>query len=354
MSIFLEVIKKELLQLLRNPLLLLIVICCPVIILGIVPHAMGNEPHIRLIWIDRDDSPASRRIGHLLSLSSHFSKITTTQTLEQALSTLEKGKADMILQIPANFGKQEALNVPPSLFIAVDGTHTISTQNYLYYLQQTLRPAASGYDLQVYPLFNESSDNRNFYLVSLLVLLMTILGISLVTLNVVIEKGNGVFEQLRATAMNWHVYIGGKITFFVMLCLLELLLALLICRISYGFGVGDNLFDFMVIACFFQLTTVGLGLLIASLTKTPLQAAYLTIFLLLTLVLLSTMFSQLHSMPAWGQALRFINPLFMMLDASRLVALKGFTLQQVVPQLLWLALQGSSLILLAGWRLKRL
>lgn len=356
MKVLWVVLKKEFLQLLRNPLVLIIILCCPVIILGIIPHAMGHEPRIRLIWIDRDDTPVSRKIGYLLNLSPNIEEMIIGYTMEQALAIMEKGEADILFQIPFGFGKQLEKGEPLPIYMAVDGTHTISTHVHLYYLTEIIRggmPDVSFCDMQVYPLFNESSENRHYFIVSLLVILMTILGISLAALSLITEKTNGILEQLHSTVMSWHTYLGGKIIFFVTFCLFELLIGLLICRIYYGFEVRGNLLDFIILASVFQATTVGLGLLIASLTKTPLQAAYLTIFLLLTLVLLSTMFSPLHSMPIWAQALRFINPLYMMLDASRLIALKGFALQQVVPQLAMLTLQGTILTVIAVWRLKR-
>lgn len=358
MNIFRIVIKKELLQLLRNPVLLIIILGCPIVVMGVIPYAMGNKAHIRLIWIDDDNSAVSRKIGSSLQNSPYFTQITIEPTLDKATEAIDKGEADIVLQVPSGFEKQLILTHPLPLAIAVDGTHTLSAQNNLYYLTQTINNCIPGSTIStecsIYPMFSQSNSNRSFFIVSLLVLLITILGISLITLSIVMEKENGVFEQLHSTVLRWDVYLSAKITFYIVFCLLELLVGLLLCRVFHGFIITGALFEFFFLALFFLIPVLGIGLFISGLSKSQLQAAYLIIFSLLTLILMSSMFSLLQSMPKWAQALRYINPVYMMLDASRLIGLKGFSLKETIPQLTILLIQGVTISFFGIRKIKRL
>lgn len=358
MNIFWIVIKKEFLQLLRNPVLLMIALGCPIIVMGVIPYAMGNKSHIRLIWIDYDNSALSRKIGSALQNSPYLTQITVEPTIDKATKAIDRGEADVILQIPTGFEKQLKLcgTLPPT--IIVDGTHTLSAQNHLHIVMQTIhncipKPAAP-VECHIHPMFGQSNSDRSFFIVSLLVLLITILGICLIALSIVTEKENGIFEQLHSTLLTWEVYVSAKIIFYVVFCLLELLVGLLLCRIFHGFIINGSLFDFFFLATFFLIPMLSIGLLISGFAKNQMQAAYLIIFSLLTLVLMSSMFSLLQSMPKWAQTLRYINPVYMMLDASRLIVLKGFSLKETVPQLTILLAQGTILSFLGIRKIKQI
>jgi len=354
MNILWAVIQKEFLQVFRSPLLIFILFGSPVVILGLIPFSLGNQARIRINLVDEDHTPSSRRLASSLETSPYFISVRREPSLSRALLRMDRGLTDVTLQIPHHFEKQAGKGDPLPLFIAIDATHTLSAQDHLYYISRTLGSHSplpeKQIDLQVHKLFNPDSDGKQYFLVSLLVLLITLIGVCFTSISIVNEKEKGILDQLNATPLNRYTYIAGKMIPFALICLSELLIGILFCREVYHFRIAGNLADLILLTLFFLCPMLGLGLLISTLSGNQVQAMYLIIFTLLTLILMSTMFSLLSSMPEWAQALRFFNPLYFMLDASRLIILKGFSLREILPQIGYLALMGISLSGLALYK----
>jgi ABC-2 type transport system permease protein len=187
----------------------------------------------------------------------------------------------------------------------------------------------------------------------LLVLLVTLIGACLVTLDIVSEKESGIWEQLQATPLSLTVYIVSKMVVFAVAGLFVLGVGLLLCHSFFGFALAGRWYVFWLLALAFLWPMLMIGIGIASISKNQVQAIYLLVFVLLTIILMSSMFSFLNAMPGWARATRFVNPLYFMLDASRLVALKGFSLADVWSQFAALCIQGAVLSVLIFRRMER-
>jgi ABC-2 type transport system permease protein len=346
------VIKKEFLQLIRNPLLLFILVACPVVILGLLPYSVPERSVFRIVCVDEDDSSHSRSIVQTLAQSLSRVRLVEMRSLDAAFREMENNRAVGMLRIPQGYEEQAIKGEAPPLSVAIDGTQPLSALNQFYYLTKALQSQSVSpehFTFNVHPLFNETTHNRHHSIVSFLILLATLVGFCLITLNIVSEKEKGVFEQLHATTLRQLVYMAGKMVFFLILCLLETGIGLLLCRLIYDFRVAGSLGDLLALLSLFFLPMLGLGVLIASVSKTQTAAVYTLTFLLLVMILMSSMFSLLSSMPAWAQSMRYINPIYFALDGSRLIALKGFALKDIPEHALWLVAQGTVVFLLLSW-----
>jgi ABC-2 type transport system permease protein len=350
MHIFIATIKKEIRQLKRNVLLLVIICTSPVIILGIIPFSLENHVKISIGIVDQNQTSASRMMAYRMKVSPYYKKVLNTNTVDDALSLIRQSKNDMALVIPHNFEKDSGkLNKTP-LLIALDGTHTLNAQSHLAFLEEELLYNLSGTGkndgIKIHQLFNPELNGRNHFIVSLLILLVTLIGACLITINVVSEKESGMWAQLQATPLSMLNYLSAKFFVFALVVLAEMIVGLIFCRLVYSFHVSGSIIEYLLLTLFFSFPMLLLGLFIASISGNQVQAVYMLVFVLLTLILMSSMFSFLNSMPVWAQKMRFINPLYYMLNASRLMVLKGFSIIDIWTQAGMLGIQG--LILLLG------
>jgi ABC-2 type transport system permease protein len=101
------------------------------------------------------------------------------------------------------------------------------------------------------------------------------------------------------------------------------------------------------------MTTLGVGLLISTVSRTQ-QQSFLGGFLFaLPAILLSGVMTPIAAMPAWLQAFTYVNPLRYYVDVMRANLLTGAGFDLVWPNLVALAVFGFSLLTLASSQFKK-
>ncbi|MFA7069077.1 MAG: ABC transporter permease [Acidaminococcaceae bacterium] len=98
---------------------------------------------------------------------------------------------------------------------------------------------------------------------------------------------------------------------------------------------------------FFLMTTIGIGLIISTLSETQQQAMMSTFFFYLPALLLSGFMFPIANMPKLVQAVTYLNPLRYFLIIIRGIFLKGVGIEILWPQILALLLLGIFVLTLA-------
>ena len=97
-------LEKEFKQLLRNPMLPRMLLVFPCIILLVLPWAANLEiKNMNLSIVDNDRSPYSTRLVQKVGASEYFHLIDVSNNYQEAMQCIEKGDADLILEIPPHF-----------------------------------------------------------------------------------------------------------------------------------------------------------------------------------------------------------------------------------------------------------
>ena len=97
-------LEKEFKQLLRNPMLPRILLVFPCIILLVLPWAANFEiKNMNLSVVDNDRSPYSTRLVQKVGASEYFHLVDVSNSYQEAMQCIEKGDADLILEIPPHF-----------------------------------------------------------------------------------------------------------------------------------------------------------------------------------------------------------------------------------------------------------
>jgi ABC-2 type transport system permease protein len=229
---------------------------------------------------------------------------------EAAEDEMLRGRLDVIV-----------MNSSEGVHFLTDGTFPRRALDVLYVSDKLMYGESVPAEFQI--LFNAGRRYNHYYLVSLIILVVTLVGTALITLNIVRERENGVEEQLHCAVINRLVYFGGKYVFFMMLSLLQVMLCYLFCNVVYGLESGGLFVDYMGVIFVSLFPLLGLGYVIASFSENQLQAVYLLTIVLVLATMLSTMFTHLSSMPCWAASLRYINPVYYAVEGSRMILLKG-------------------------------
>jgi len=177
--------------------------------------------------------------------------------------------------------------------------------------------------------------NYKFFMVpGILVILLTMVGTNLASINIVKEKEIGTIEQINVTPVKKYHFILGKLIPFWIMGLLILTIGLGISRLFYGIIPLGSFITIYVFAAVYLLAVLGLGLLLSTYANNQQQAMLLSFFLMMIFILLGGLYTSIDSMPEWAKWITRFNPVSYFIEVMRMVILKGSSLADIKYHLL--------------------
>ena len=356
-------LRKEFRQIFRDPAILRLILIMPVIQLLILPWAADYEiKNIKLAVVDLDHSEYSRQLINKISSSGYFILTDYSSSYEQSLEKIEKDKADLILQIPYHFEKDLVKESEATVFMAINAINGVKANLGGAYLRTIIQD----YNKEVrtewiqFPRFSPETQievtssnwfnplmNYKYFMVpGILVLLLTLVGVNLTSINIVKEKEIGTIEQINVTPVKKYHFILGKLIPFWLFGLFVLTIGLAISRIVYGIMPVGSFLTIYIFAAVYLLAVLGLGLLISTYSSNQQQAMLLSFFLMMIFILLGGLYTSIDSMPEWAKWITRFNPVTYFIEVMRMVVLKGSGLADIKYQLL---IMGGFAVFFNGW-----
>lgn len=346
MKALIFLLKKEFLQILRNKFLLRMILIVPVMQLSILPWAATfDQRNISLCVVDNDKSTFSNQLIEKVLSSGFFKLEAYPSTYDAALSEVEQGDADLILEVPRGFEKQFVNNQPSDLMLSIDALNGQKAGLGMSYITQiindfnvTKQSYSSAHvpmmTVKPYYRYNTRMSYQSFMVPGLIVLLISMLGAMLSSMNIVREKELGTMEQINVTPVSKGAFILAKLIPFWVIGLFHLTIGIIIAFLLYGLVPTGSVISLYVFAFFYLLAFTGFGLMLSNFAKSQQQAMFLVIFFLISFFLLSGLFTPISSMPGWAQDITVVNPLRYFIEVMRLIYLKGSGFNDILPQLL--------------------
>ena len=344
-------LQKEFRQIFRDPAIIRIIFIMPSIQLLILPWAADYEvKNINLGVVDHDHSEYSRQLVNKITASGYFQLESYTGSFNTAMYAVESDKADLILEIPAFFERTLVKENEATLFMAINAINGVKANLGGAYLRSIIQD----YNREVrmewiqFPRFSPETQievtssnwfnpvmNYKYFMVpGILVVLLTMVGSFLASLNIVREKEIGTIEQINVTPVKKYHFILGKLIPFWILGLVVLSIGLVLARLAYGIIPAGSLLVVYGFAGVYLLAVLGLGLLLSTYTANQQQAMLISFFLMMVFILLSGLYTSIDSMPAWAQAITKVNPVTYFIEVMRMVILKGSGFKDILPHLL--------------------
>ena len=339
-------LQKEFRQIFRDPSIIRIIFMMPSIQLLILPWAADYEvKNIQLSVVDHDHSQYSRQLVNKVTASGYFQLQNYSGSYANGLQQVEQDQSDLVLEIPADFEKKLVKENESTLFMAINAINGVKASLGGAYLRSIIQdynrevrlkwiqlPRFSP-ELQVEVTssnwFNPSMNYKYFMVPGILVVLVTMVGSFLASLNIVREKEIGTIEQINVTPVKKYHFILGKLIPFWILGLLILTIGLTIARVAYGIMPLGSFAVIYTFAAVYLLAVLGLGLLLSTYTSNQQQAMLLSFFLMMVFILLSGLYTSIDSMPAWAKVITKFNPVTYFIDVMRMVVLKGSGLKDI-------------------------
>lgn len=346
-------IAKEWKQLRRNRFLPRMIVLFPILVLLIFPHTADFEvKEIRLAVVDQDLSQGSQRLINKICASDYFRLAARSESYRRALSLLETGKADALIEIPKDFALQLHQPGKAELFLAADAVNGSKGSIAISYLSQIIQEfSAEGSRqsmMEILPRyhFNPELHYPVFMLPALMVMLLTMICGFLPALNIVSEKERGTLEQLNVTPVGRFPFILSKLIPYWLIGYLVLSICIIVARLMYALSPQGSLASLFLFSTIYTLGISGFGLIISNYAKSLQQAMFMMFFAIISFIFLSGLYTPIESMSPWARRLSFAIPLRYMIEALRRIYLKGSGLSDLLPQLGALC---AFAILFNGW-----
>ncbi|MDU1890836.1 MAG: ABC transporter permease [Dysgonomonas sp.] len=341
-----HLLKKEFLQIFRNKFLLRLIFMMPIIQLAILPWAATfDQKDISLCIVDNDKSTFSTQLREKVLSSGFFKLSSYSFSYDKALSEVESGDADLILEIPHDFEKKFISSEPSEVMLSIDALNGQKAGLGMSYMTQIIndfnasKQSNSGLaqpmvSIKPYYKYNVEMSYHNFMVPGILVILVSMLIAMLSSMNIVREREIGTMEQINVTPVSKGTFILAKLIPFWIIGIFLLTIGIFIAWLIYGLIPLGSFANIYIFAFVYMLAFSGFGLMISNFAKSQQQAMFMVIFFLITFILLSGLFTPISSMPEWAQTITLFNPLRYFIEVMRLIYLKGSGFMDILPHLL--------------------
>ena len=138
-----------------------------------------------------------------------------------------------------------------------------------------------------------------------------------------------------------------------LLMALDIGLAIGVSRIAFGVPMRGSLLLFFFSASLCVFCGIGMGMMIATFTRTQQQAQLMTFFTNPPLAILSGATTPIEAMPGWLQPITAINPVKHFAIIARGVMLKGSGIDVLYSELIALSVIAFVMVSLSAWRFRK-
>jgi ABC-2 type transport system permease protein len=350
---------KEFLQVFRDPRMRMVIFVIPCVQVLVIGYAVTTDvKHVRTAVLDRDNSLESRDLVARFAASEYFDVVHRPRTEEEIRRLLDRGEASVALRMNHGFGAELRSGRTAPLQVIVDGTDSNTASVVVGYVGRIARQVSTEIqleqlgrlrgavrrpgraDLRSRAWFNENLESRNYFVPGVIAIVVTLVTLLLTSMAVVREKEIGTIEQIMVTPITSTEFILGKTVPFALIGFLDVLLVTAVGVFWFDVPIRGNFLFLLGCAGVYLITTLGIGLLISTVSQTQQQAMMATFFFFFPAMMLSGFVFPVANMPPVVQWITCANPLRYFLVILRGVFLKGVGFRILWPQLAALAVMG--------------
>jgi ABC-2 type transport system permease protein len=351
------VVWKEAREIRRDPITIWVAIALPLVMLYLFGSALSLDvKDAPLAVYDLDKSERSRALIEAFPRSGYFRRIQDIREEREIGEMLDRGRARLVLVIPSDFSRRLIRGETAMVQTLVDGSFSATAmvvagyaaaivQNYTAEQARHLGEDSSAHlpiSVESRVWFNAPLKSVNYIVPGLFGVILMAFPPLLTALAVVREKENGSVQQIFVSPIWPYQFIAGKMIPYAVIAFLEMLMILVGGLGWFRIPFRGSFPLFLGATALYVFCTVGLGLLISTVTRSQLVAMLLA--LLLTLMpsfLFSGFLFPVFTMPMIFQMYTYLFPARYFVEIVRGIAMKGVGFDLLWPQFLFLAIYTS-------------
>jgi ABC-2 type transport system permease protein len=352
------VLKKELLQMVRDKGALRFALAIPVFQLVLFGLIDTNVKHVPTVVFDQSRSAESRDLVRDFVNTSYFDVVRFVPSRHAVREEIVAGHASVGIEIPPDYARRRLAGESAEFLVLIDGSdstiagQTLAAANGLA-LNLSLREMAARAGVRELPvrpfpliLFNPDSRTANLLIPGLIAILLTFSGTLLAAFSVVRERERGTLEQLMVTPASPVAVTLAKLLPYLGLGFAQLLVVLPLMRYAFRVPIHGSVVLLLALSFVYLFALLSLGLLISSRANTQMEAIQVAQGFLLPSIMLSGYIFPLSSLPGPLRALAQVLPATHFIAISRGIIIRGAGFWDLWPNVA--ALFAVAALLVAG------
>ncbi len=320
MKILSALIKKEFLQIIRDPSSIIIAFILPLLSILIYMYGVNLDSVKVNIGIKNDD--ANPEIATLVKSFGHskYVKSLVVDNENDIKEAISRSKIKGAVIIPNDFSTKLSRGQSAEMLIITDGSE-VNTANYVQSYSTSIangwlaesrykyltKPPIVTSELRVW--YNQDLNSHYFILPGSISVTMTLIGILLTALVVAREWERGTMEALLSTNVKKIDIVLGKYIPYFTLGMISMMFNVFLCVGIFKVPFCGNYLVLFAVSALFLFTLLGVGLTISSKLKNQFLASQISLGIgFLPALLLSGLMYPINSMPKIFQFLTGILP----------------------------------------------
>lgn len=365
-------IRKEFIQIIRDPRSLTVVFIMPLIQLVLLGYSANSDVrNVPLIVLDGDRSAASRDLLSAYRAADYFQIAYDVDTETEMRKLIDDGQAGAGLIIPPGYGEKIASGQTADVAFVLDGSDPavagtgLSAAELIAEAKATTlvteRAAALGesafltepIELRTQVWYNPDLVNAYNMVPAMIGMILQFMTLQLTAAAIVREREQGTMEQLAVTPLSSLELMVGKLVPFVLLSLMDAVEIVVVGVLIFSVPINGSLTLLFALSALFLATTLGIGLFVSTVARTQREAQMTSMLFTLPAMFLSGFYFPLAALPKTLQYISYLIPLRYFLIIARSVVLKGVGIDALWPEVEALLIFGVAITGLAVWRFRK-
>ena len=334
--------RKEMLQILRDPRSLIIVVTMPLILMLLYGYGINLDyKHVPVYVLDWEGSQQSQDLLKRFQASDYFQVVGVVDNYPALVAALDAGRCQLAVVIPHDFSRRLSTGQPVAVQALVDATDDNGANLVMGYSEAVLAGFSQDVQLQwiqqqglagsqtpiaveARTWFNEELESKAFITPGVIAIVMAVIGAFLTSLTIAREWERGTMEQLISTPVTRLEIMIGKLAPYFVIGLFDTAVCTIIAITWFEVPFRGQWTTLFLSSALFLLGVLGLGYFISVVMKSQLaasQAALVATFL--PAFLLSGFLFSIDQMPAPIQLISRLLPARYYVSILKSVFLKG-------------------------------
>ena len=343
---FLALLRKEFIQLRRDPLTLRMIIALPIMQLFLFGYAINTDPkHLPAGLLTADHSRYERTLVAALHNSGYFD-IRPLASEAEAERGLANGELLFVVNIPPDFDRSVDRGEQPSVLMDADATDPTAIGSAMAALAGVTSalnrdvpqgiqpvPGRSPFRFVVHARYNPEQLTVLNIVPGLICIVLIISTLFVTTLSITRETERGTMENLLAMPVRPIEVMLAKVIPYIAVGYAQVSLIMAIAVAVFGLPVRGSIPLLILALGLFIASNLALGITFSTIARNQMQAIQMAQFTLLPSFLLSGFMFPFKGMPVWAQWIGEILPTTHALRIVRGMLLKGNGLAEIAPDL---------------------
>ncbi len=345
---FWELCKRNLKETYRDPLALAFLLGFPLVFMLLFGAIFSGDTILNypIGVIDNDNTPRSQAFVNETLTNAPVIKVTTYEDTTTAMEDLKLGDIRAYIVIPEGFGEQVFLSWQgKDTNIVLDITYDESDLMVSGQIVSTINVATRSFarieipvTINANPIYIEAEITNIDFIAPGIIIFGILIMIPTSARIMVRDKEKGFLSRLLTTPTRPVEFIAGYSLSLVFVAIAQIIIFIAMGWI-FGMDIVGSLWLAFVIFLLAALGSIGIGMVVASLTKSENQAEPLCWLFAMPLAIISGVWFSTEMMPSYLRIAANAFPYAHAVDASRVVLTRGVGLEAV----------SSDLLFLVGW-----